>query len=238
MESDNSIDRLAALQEVDRQLRDKALEIERLEQEVALCEADVKQQREAPEALRAEKDGLETHRRDLEAALEDEEQKMTDRRMRLNRVRNEKELQALRREIELGKEANQQREEEILRVMEALEALQLKSSDADQAHDESQAKSIERLEGHRARISMLKIELETARGARGGMVDGLSPSILRRYEQIFERRGGIAVVEVRNGTCLGCFMNLPPQFYNELQRARDIRGCPNCHRLLVWRATA
>jgi len=43
------------------------------------------------------------------------------------------------------------------------------------------------------------------------------------------------VVEVRNGTCLGCHMNLPPQFFNELQRARDIRLCPNCHRILFWR---
>ena len=44
--------------------------------------------------------------------------------MRLNRVRNEKELQALRREIEIGKEANQQAEEELLRIFESLETPQ------------------------------------------------------------------------------------------------------------------
>ena len=42
--------------------------------------------------------------------------------------------------------------------------------------------------------------------------------------------------ETQAGTCLGCHMHLPPQFFNELQRARDIRLCPNCHRILFWRA--
>lgn len=236
MESDNPIDRLAALQEVDRQLREKALEIERLQQELATLEAELGQQRDAAAGLRSERDQLDSQRRLLEAELEDEEQKMKDRRMRLNRVRNEKELQALRREIEVGKEANQQREEQILKVLESLETLQEQSSQADQSHDEMQTKAGAQLDGTRARIAELSGELQQARAARDGMVGDLSPSILRRYEQIFERRGGIAVVEVRNGTCLGCFMNLPPQFYNELQKVRDIRACPNCHRLLVWRA--
>jgi predicted nucleic acid-binding Zn-ribbon protein len=57
-----------------------------------------------------------------------------------------------------------------------------------------------------------------------------------KYEQIFERRGGTAVVEARNGICQGCRMRVPPQLYNELQRHRDIRNCPNCHRIIFWRA--
>jgi predicted nucleic acid-binding Zn-ribbon protein len=28
---------------------------------------------------------------------------------------------------------------------------------------------------------------------------------------------------------------LPPQFFNELQRSREVRLCPNCHRILYWR---
>ena len=47
----------------------------------------------------------------------------------MNRVRNERELLALQREIDLSKEANQQIEEELLSVMEMLEQLDAKIGD-------------------------------------------------------------------------------------------------------------
>jgi predicted nucleic acid-binding Zn-ribbon protein len=64
----------------------------------------------------------------------------------------------------------------------------------------------------------------------------LAGPLRSKYEQIFERRGGMAVVEARNGICQGCRMRVPPQLYNELQKHHEIRMCPNCHRILFWRA--
>ena len=43
------------------------------------------------------------------------------------------------------------------------------------------------------------------------------------------------VVEARGGICLGCHINLPPQMFNELQRYREVRQCPSCHRIVFWR---
>jgi len=233
---DTAISRLAALQEMDRQVRAKKEELQGLTTEIAALEGQLAMQTDAARGAATERDALEARRRQLEADLEDEESKMTDRRMRLNRVRNEKELQALRREIELGKEANQQREEEILRVLESLEELNAKASDAERLQLELAARAGADVERHRERIGHLANEIAAADGERGKMTQGLDAAVLRKYEQIFARRGGSAVVEVRNGICLGCHMNLPPQFYNELQRAIDIRSCPNCHRILFWRA--
>jgi uncharacterized protein len=47
-----------------------------------------------------------------------------------------------------------------------------------------------------------------------------------------ERRAGVAIVEARNGTCLGCNMQLPPQMFNSLFRTQEIQSCPHCNRLL------
>ncbi len=52
---------------------------------------------------------------------------------------------------------------------------------------------------------------------------------------IFARRGGLAVVEVRAGTCQGCHMNVPPQLFNQIQRNEQVILCPNCQRMLYWR---
>ncbi len=231
----NSLSQLAALQQVDREVREKSLLIETLRADALSLEQQLVAQREATRAVIAERDAMESRRRALEAQLEDEESKMKDRRMRLNRVRNEKELQALRREIEVGKEANLQMEEEILRLLESLEGLHSTAAAAAQMQVDLEQSTTEQLRQHHSRIDSLREELESARAQREEMAASLDASLLRKYEQIFARRAGIAVVEVRNMTCLGCHMNLPPQFYNELLRAEDVRLCPSCNRILYWR---
>jgi predicted nucleic acid-binding Zn-ribbon protein len=65
------------------------------------------------------------------------------------------------------------------------------------------------------------------------MATRVKPDVLRRYGTIRMRRG-LAVVAVSNGTCLGCHMNIPPQLYNQLQRADAILTCPQCHRIIYW----
>ena len=229
------IDRLAALQDVDCQLREKSELLQALEREVSEAQNQLLLQRERTRVAQAERDTVAARRRELEAHLDDEEAKMKDRRMRLNRVRNEKELQALRREIEVGKEANQQSEEELLRIFESLDALNATAKEAEDLLHALEAEAAEKVARRQTRMSGLKTELGTQREARARMAATLDSGLRQKYEQIFERRGGTAVVEVRNGTCLGCHMHLPPQFFNELQRTRDVRLCPSCHRILFWR---
>ena len=68
------------------------------------------------------------------------------------------------------------------------------------------------------------------------IVASVDEELHRRYEMIFSRRGGLAVVEIRGGTCLGCHMNVPPQLFNQIQRMEQVILCPNCQRMLFWRA--
>ncbi len=230
-----SISQLATLQDLDQQCSEKLAEVESLQAEIHDLDHQLAEQRTAVRAIRAEHEALESRRKELEAHLADEESKLKDRRMRLNRVRNEKELVALRREIEVGKETNQQLEEDILRSMELLEGLTAKLTDGEQVLQSLEGQTAETLVAHRSRIETLSADLTRDRERRGHMVRELDPALLRKYEQIFARRGGTAVVEVRSGICLGCHMNLPPQFFNELQRSREVRLCPNCHRILYCR---
>jgi predicted nucleic acid-binding Zn-ribbon protein len=232
---ETSISQLAALQQIDRQLREKTERVHALEGELADLESQLLLQREATRSAQAERDATDQRLSELEAMLDAEEGKMKDRRMRLNRVRNEKELQALRREIELGKEANQQIEEELLRVLESLESQVAAAAEAERVLTELEAASAAKIVERGARITELMAEAASQREGRDRLAATLDASLRQKYEQIFERRGGTAVVEVRNGTCQGCHMQLPPQFANELQRSREVRLCPNCHRILFWR---
>jgi predicted nucleic acid-binding Zn-ribbon protein len=37
-----------------------------------------------------------------------------------------------------------------------------------------------------------------------------------------------------NSICNGCNVNIPPQMYNELQRCKSVKLCPNCQRIIYW----
>jgi predicted nucleic acid-binding Zn-ribbon protein len=53
-----------------------------------------------------------------------------------------------------------------------------------------------------------------------------------RSFEVKQRCGGIGLVQVENAVCKGCYLNIPPQLYNELHRGNELRMCPHCHRLI------
>lgn len=233
------LERLALLQEVDQRLRDRQINLTALEEDIRLRAEDLASKQERVKVLRETRDQLDAKRQDLERQLDEEGTAMKDRRMRLNRVRTEKELQAVRREIELGKEATQRMETELLAVMEEHEntVRDLEASEAALAEVENPASN--EISEKRERQTRLRLDVDEDKVAREQLAAKLNGSLRSKYEMIFARRGGVAVVAVRNGTCQGCHMHVPPQLFNEIQKTREVvRQCPNCHRMLFWRPEA
>jgi predicted nucleic acid-binding Zn-ribbon protein len=234
----SDIDRLAALQEVDTRLKERRDRMTALVAEADGVDRELASHRQAVATLTSERDTLETRRGEMDRQLELSGFKIRDNRMRMNRVRNSVELLALQREIDLTKEANTQVEDEVLRMMETLETLVAQLAAAQAALTELEARAAQVISERRAEAAALRAELKAEAGQREALAQGMDPSLRTKYEQIFERRGGSAVVAALAYMCTGCRMQIPPQFYNELQKFRDIRQCPNCHRILYWRPPA
>jgi uncharacterized protein len=232
---EGEIDRLAALQEIDCRIKEKEDEASGLLGEASSFEGELTRAREQLQQLVAEQQGLEAQRDEIEQKLDRDGNKLRDSRMRLNRVRNSTELLALQREIDLTKESNQQLEEQVLGIMTSLEALVERVTAAGAAVAALEGQFDAQVMERRQRAETLRTEMAGESGRREAVAQELDPTLRGKYEQIFQRRGGTAVVAVRQGVCLGCHMNVPPQMFNELQKFRDIRQCPNCHRILYWR---
>ena len=241
-DSDQSLtelERLALLQEVDQRLRDLQINLSALEEDIRRRAEELASKQERVKTLRESRDRLDTKRQEVERQLEEENTAMKERRMRLNRVRTEKELQAVRREIELGKEANQRMEGELLALMEEHETTVRDLETAEAALLEIESPASAEISAKRERQDQLQRGANEDKAARERLAAQLNASLRSKYEQIFARRGGVAVVEVRNCTCLGCHMHVPPQLYNEIQKTREVvRQCPNCHRMLFWSPAA
>ena len=54
------------------------------------------------------------------------------------------------------------------------------------------------------------------------------------YHTLKEKRQGVGVVSVRQETCQGCFVHIPPQMFIEVQKNNEIIRCPNCNRILYF----
>jgi len=163
----------------------------------------------------------------------DDEVQVAGAKHKLTQAKNSKEYMAAQREIEQRRESLTSREGEITKLVEAVEAKKKLLSDRStdvQALRDSIAK-----DGEAARERMAEIEGKIAelRVERDKLAALVKPDILKRYGAIRMRRG-LAVVSVKNGTCQGCNMNIPPQLYNVLQRGVSIEICPSCSRIIYW----
>ena len=231
------IEILASLQNVDREIREKSgakrallTEIQRREEEIEAKNAEMA-------LLRAEWSEKDKLRQEKEQLLQEESKKVMEKRMRMSRIKNIKELQALQREIDQIKLGNAQLEEELIKLLEEAEisvpSLKAKEEELKKLQDEWKEKRGE-LEAQVAGIEQAVAEASAVRQAIATRLNG---ELIERYELIFSRRGGMAVVTVSGGICQGCYMNIPPQLGNEIIRSEKLILCPSCHRILYCKPT-
>jgi uncharacterized protein len=165
--------------------------------------------------------------------LTDDEIQVAGAKHKLSQAKNSKEYMAAQREIEQRREGLTAREGEIAKLVEAVDAK--KKLLSDKAGDVEALKSSIAKDADAAKARMAEIEAQIAaqRAERDKLAAQVKPDVLKRYGNIRMRRG-LAVVSVRNGTCQGCNMNIPPQLYIVIQRGLTIETCPSCHRIIYW----
>jgi predicted nucleic acid-binding Zn-ribbon protein len=227
---------LANLQIIDQSLRAKTLAVEEGQGRVAALEEAVQAQSAAATAARGELAVVTARQQELETRLTANETKLKDRRMRLARIRSDKDLGVARREVDLLKEETGTIETELIGVLDQVEAGSAKLRGIEEELARLRAAMETEAAELRETVSRLSGEIERERTVRNALVEGLDGELRRKYEMIFSRRGGLAVVEIREGTCQGCRMRVPPQLINEIQRNEQVILCPSCQRMLYLRA--
>jgi hypothetical protein len=230
----SQIELLVQLQQVDQVLRANTQAVESGEGKVAEIDEAYRVKATATDTARTAATALSARQRDLEARLTDGESKMKDRRMRITRIRNDKELGLAKREVDILKEEITGLETELQQVYEQVEA-----ATTALAGLEGELKSLAEARENEAvalkeTIARLGADIERDRARRQSLFDSVDEELRRRYEMILSRRGGLAVVPVRDGACQGCRMRVPPQLYNQIQRNEQIILCPSCQRMLHW----
>lgn len=178
-------------------------------------------------------DDLKKQYRDYESDIQLNIEKEQKIQAKLRSVKNNKEYQALLKEIEDVRGKNSEIEDKMIEFLDQMDVTEkIISTKKDEYINifegaENEKENIKQnAEARKKRLA--ELEMENAKVSKL-----LDPELLKRYLIIKEQnQGGIAVVPVKDAVCHGCNVNIPPQLYNELFRCDSLRFCPNCQRII------
>lgn len=153
-------------------------------------------------------------------------------RFQMNQVKTNKEYSAIRTEIG-GKEADKSvLEDEILRLMEKYEEMQgrYKTLEKEIQHEEFELKELQKQVEHDLRSIEGEItEIKKKRSEYTALVDS---EALQHYNRLVSHKDAVAIVNVVNKVCQGCFMSITAQMLNQLLSGKDLTFCHSCGRIL------
>lgn len=226
---------LEDLQELDLKADGTKSRIQDALSEVEALDARLQEVRDAMEAKKGELSAVETERSTLDENLAAENANITRSEANLKGITTQKEYQAVNKEIASAKKLIVELEEQILQKITRGDELKEELA----SMEENAATLEQNIAGQKAEVSA-RIDAEELTAAadaktRDEILKSIPAGLLKRYEKLRGARRGIAVVEARDGGCLGCNMHIPPQMYNNLFRGEELITCPHCQRILVLR---
>lgn len=152
----------------------------------------------------------------------------------LDNVKNNREFDALTKEIELQKLEIQLSQKKIRETSstketkkEALDQLAVKLAQRNKDLDNKKVELSKIIEKTEKEETKLMKESDKAR-------KDIEERLLKSYDKIRKAyRNGLAVVTVARGACGGCFNRIPPQMQIEIGVMKKILACEHCGRVLI-----
>jgi predicted nucleic acid-binding Zn-ribbon protein len=225
---------LRELQKIDLTLKRIKEERDRFPKEMKKLDEREHIEKERIQKEREKIESLEKERRQKERNLNTEQEKIKKAEGRMFEVKTNKEYQALLNEVEAIKEATSREEEEILKILEEIDELKkdlLK-------REKEVATTLEKIEREKKKIQEKMDQgdglWKEQKERREVLSKQVESSLYKLYNTLKEKRQGVGVVSVKDETCQGCFVNVPPQMFIEAQKNNAIIRCPNCNRILYW----
>jgi len=229
---EQEIANLVKLQAVDSQLyrlrRERGSKPKLIEE----LEARRNEEQAAVRAIEEKIKANQVKRKQRELDLQTKEDGIKKLQAQLYQLKTNKEYQTMQQEIEGQKADNSRIEDDILILMEEAENLNKdlakeKALFADaEKHLNEDKKKIE------AEMASLDGEIYVLDAQRKEMIVLVENKVLSHYEKVLAGRDGLALAAVKNHSCQGCFMNLPPQMINEIKMKEKIVTCESCARIL------
>jgi predicted nucleic acid-binding Zn-ribbon protein len=176
---------------------------------------------------------LEQEKGELEAGQAVEQENIRRSETNMKEIKTNKEYQAVGREIAAARKQAAEIEEQTLQKIGLIDELNTQIAALKNTLAELEQNTSQRRDEKQAEIDKIQQDIDVDVARREDITKELPSGLVKRYNALREQRRGQAVAIARDGYCLGCNMNLPPQLYNSLFKGDELISCPHCQRVLI-----
>jgi len=192
--------------------------------------------------------GLETRIQKIKSELDDLEDDIVTRKnlikealantkkyeTQLNEVKNNREYDAISKEIEIQGLDIQVSEK---KIKEFGFEINTKTQVYEKALADLEARKSD-LDAKKAELGTITAETEKEEGELTVLADkatkGIEERLLFAYSRLRQNaKNGLAVVTIQRDSCSGCFNQIPPQRQSDIRQRKKIIVCEHCGRILV-----
>lgn len=229
----NGLEKLLELQKMDTTIARLEAEARVIPEQIQALEARLTGARIGLAQSRTEAEQIQKDRRAKERELDDVTLNTKKKQARLFEIKTNEEYSAVLKEIEVLKQKSSKLEEDILEFLERADATSKTVATAEKEFKASEALCQKERAEKEAQLSALQQDLSGLRGSRKAQASRLDTALLQQYTRLVKLRG-VAVVAVKDGSCTGCGIALPPQTYSEVRRNDRMFTCSSCNRIIYF----
>jgi uncharacterized protein len=225
---------LIKLQECDSQLVKLSAKKKKLPENIDKLDKEFSSFKEEIEKNKIKYDELKSRHTENESKIKKINEGIVKTKERMLEVKNNKEYQAMLKEIETAESSRGKVETEIISLLEELDKLSSLVKKDDEILKQGRSKYEQDKKIIEDDLNTIDTDVVDWEKKRADLQKSVSDDLLTRYEKIKNKNKGVGVISVWKAVCNGCHMNIPPQLYNELQRSEELLSCPNCNRIMYF----
>jgi len=223
---------LVILQKIDSEIYALKYEKESKPQEIKILETAFEEKKQHLAALEKNLLDLQKQRKDKELELASKEEGTKKLQTQLYSLKTNKEYQAMLQQIEDSKADSSVIEDKILEVFDQADKIKNNIEEEKGRLKEEEKVFLEQKKKLEDRIKEITDRLSQLDGQRQQLIPSIERKILAQYERILLNRDGLAIVSVKDNSCKGCNMFVPPQVINLIRMYERIITCEICNRML------
>lgn len=226
------IGHLVQLQTIDSEIYTLKNEKELKPKEIEALEASFAEKKKHLAALEESLLNLQKQRKDKELELASKEENIKKLQIQLYQLKTNKEYQAMLQQME-GEKANASViEDRVLGLFDQVDKIKNDVAQEKQRLQEEERACEGEKKNIQDRIKEIEDRLAQLEAQRKQIIPNIEPKMLTQYERILHNREGLAIVTVKDNSCGGCNMYVPPQVINLIRMYERIITCEVCNRIL------
>lgn len=228
----SQINSLIKLQTIDSEIYALKAEKESQPEQIKALDAAFEEKKQRLSSLDKKSLDLQKLKKEKEMELGSKEESAKKLQAQLYQLKTNKEYQAMLQQINDAKTDASVIEDKILELMDQIDNAKAEIDKEKQALQQEEKSLNEQKNKIQARIKEIDDRLSQLEAQQKQVTPEIEPKILSQYQRILKSRDALAIVKVKDNSCGGCNMHVPPQVINLIRMYERVITCEVCNRML------